>query len=129
MGRDIPRTKKYSNERPVKIGNDVWIGRGAFIKGGVTIGDGAVIAAHAVVTKDVPPYAIVCGVPAKIIKYRFDCETIKELLDLKWWNYDLADFGELNWEDVKSSISKIRTAKINGSRPYTPRILSKVDFK
>lgn len=69
----------------VVIGNDVWIGSYVRIMEGVTIHDGAVVAAGAIVTKDVPPYAIVGGVPAKIIKYRFDEETIKKLLDLKWW--------------------------------------------
>lgn len=70
----------------VKIGNDVWIGYGALILGGVTIGDGACIGAGAIVTKDVPPYAIVGGVPAKILKYRFSENTIDELLKEKWWN-------------------------------------------
>lgn len=74
----------------VMIGNDVWIGSGVKIMEGVTIGDGAVVAAGAIVTKDVPPYAIVGGVPAKIIKYRFDEETIKKLLELKWWEKDQA---------------------------------------
>lgn len=74
----------------VMIGNDVWIGSGVKIMEGVTIGDGAVVAAGAIVTKDVPPYAIVGGVPAKIIKYRFDEETIKKLLELKWWKKDQA---------------------------------------
>ena len=68
------------------IGNDVWIGEKALIMSGVTIGDGAIIAAHAVVTKDVPPYSIVGGVPAKVIKYRFSEDVIEKLLDLKWWN-------------------------------------------
>lgn len=68
------------------IGNDVWIGKRAIIKAGVKIGDGAVVGAGAVVTKDVPPYAIVAGVPAKIIKYRFDEDTIAQLLKTKWWN-------------------------------------------
>lgn len=73
----------------VVIGSDVWIGARAAILEGVTIGDGAVVAAGAVATKDVPPYAIVGGVPAKIIKYRFDEETIKKLLELKWWDKDM----------------------------------------
>lgn len=71
---------------PMTIGNDCWIGQGAFIAGGITIGDGAVVLAGAVVTKDVPPYAIVGGVPAKIIRYRYDEETIKFLLRIQWWN-------------------------------------------
>lgn len=70
----------------VEIGNDVWIGFRAVILGGVKIGDGAVVGAGAVVTKDVPPYAIVGGVPAKIIKYRFCEKEIKKLLELSWWN-------------------------------------------
>lgn len=74
----------------VVIGNDVWIGSYVRIMEGSTIGDGAVIAAGAVVTKDIPPYAIVGGVPAKIIKYRFDKETIQKLLELKWWDKDQA---------------------------------------
>lgn len=74
----------------VVIGNDVWIGSSTKIMEGVSIGDGAVVAAGAIVTKDVPPYAIVGGVPAKIIKYRFDMETIQKLMKLKWWDKDQA---------------------------------------
>ena len=70
----------------IEIGNDVWIGVEAMILDGVKVGDGAVVGARAVVTKDVPPYAIVVGVPAKIIKYRFDEIVIKRLLEIKWWN-------------------------------------------
>ena len=70
----------------VTIGNDVWIGTDAMIMGGIRIADGAVIGAGAIVTKDVPPYAIVGGVPAKIIRYRFSENLITKLVSLKWWN-------------------------------------------
>ncbi len=79
---------------PPVIGNDVWIADDVVIKGGITIGDGAVVAANAVVTKDVPPYAIVAGVPAKIIKYRFSDGVIKEMLRLKWWEYKFTDLPD-----------------------------------
>lgn len=74
----------------VKIENDVWIGANVVILEGVTIGNGAIVAAGAVVSKDVPPYAIVGGVPAKVIRYRFGKEEIKWLLELKWWEKDVA---------------------------------------
>ena len=76
----------YYTAPKVKIGNDVWIGYGVTIVNNITVGDGAVIAAGSVVTKDVPPYAIVGGVPAKILRYRFDEGVRKALLKLKWWN-------------------------------------------
>jgi acetyltransferase-like isoleucine patch superfamily enzyme len=76
-----------SSKGDVIIGNDVWIGFGCTILSGVKIGDGAVVAARSVVTKDVPPYAIVGGVPAKVIKYRFNEDIIEKLLKLKWWNW------------------------------------------
>ena len=72
------------------VGSDTWFGDGAMIMSGVTIGDGAVIAAGAVVTKDIPPYAIAGGVPAKVIRYRFDEEDIRFLMDYKWWDRDIS---------------------------------------
>jgi acetyltransferase-like isoleucine patch superfamily enzyme len=71
----------------VIIGNDVWVGFGATILSGVTVGDGAAIGACSVVTRDVPPYAIVAGNPAHLIRYRFDAETIGELLRIRWWDW------------------------------------------
>lgn len=76
------------------IQNDVWIGHGAVIMDGVTVHNGAVIATNAVVTKDVPPYAIVGGNPAKIIKYRFDEDTIKKLESIAWWDWDSEKLAE-----------------------------------
>lgn len=75
---------------PVVIGNDVWVGHNAIILSGVTIGDGAVVAAGGVVVNNVPPYSIVGGVPAKVIKYRFSEEIINELLAIKWWDWDFS---------------------------------------
>ena len=121
----LPDDPKFS----VRIGNDVWIGDSAMILGGHVIGDGAIVAAHAVVTKDVPPYAIVGGVPAKVIRYRFDEETIRELLDLKWWNYNLSEFGALDWSDVKGCIKSIRKALAEdpGIKPYAPEPITSLE--
>ncbi|MGO2958680.1 MAG: CatB-related O-acetyltransferase [Acetobacter sp.] len=80
-------TDDHSTKGDIVIGNDVWIGARANIMSGVTIGSGAVIAAAAVVTKDVPPYAIVGGNPAHVIKYRFPEKTIERLLAIAWWDW------------------------------------------
>ena len=96
------------------IGNDVWIGDGAIILAGINIGDGAVIAADSVVTKDVPPYAIVGGVPAKVIKMRFSDEIITELLQLKWWNYHPRIFKGLDYTDVNMNLIENLRNRIRG---------------
>ncbi len=79
----------------VIIGNDVWLGRDCKIMSGITIGDGAVIAAGAIVTHDVPAFAIVGGIPAKVIRYRFDEATINILLTIKWWNWPADEIRKL----------------------------------
>ena len=80
-------TNAWDNKGDIVIGNDVWIGYEAVVLAGVTIGDGALIGTRAVVTKNVPPYTIVGGVPAKPIKKRFSEETIFALLEIQWWNW------------------------------------------
>lgn len=79
--------KSWDNKGNIIIGHDVWIGFEAIILAGVTIGDGAIIGARSVVTKDVPPYTIVAGVPARIVRKRFDEAVIIKLLEMKWWNW------------------------------------------
>lgn len=95
-----------NSKASVKVGNDCWIGESVALIGGVTIGDGAVVLAHAVVTKDVPPYAIVGGVPAKILKYRYSQEDIDFLLKIKWWDNSIEWF-EKNWE-LLNDISRLK---------------------
>jgi virginiamycin A acetyltransferase len=98
--------KAWDNRGDIIIGNDVWIGYEAIITQGVTIGDGAIIGTRALITKDVAPYTIVGGVPAKPIKRRFDDKTIEKLLKIQWWNWPE--------EKVKENLNKITTGDING---------------
>ena len=100
----------WDNKGDIVIGNDVWIGYEAVIMPGVKIGDGAVVGTRAVVTKDVPPYTIVGGVPAKPIRRRFDDETINKLLALRWWDW--------NYEKIKSNISAIQSGDIGAFRLF-----------
>lgn len=86
VGKTFADQQYFTEYDNVQIGNDVWIGANVTIPGGVIVGDGSIIASGAVVTKNVAPYAIVGGVPAKVIKYRFNEQQINELLDLKWWD-------------------------------------------
>ena len=96
----VTKTESFGKGN-IEVDDDVWIGYGATIMSGVHIGQGAVVAAGAVVTKDVPPYAIVCGVPAKVIKYRFEPEMIEELLKV--------DYSKLTKEDIEKHIDDLYT--------------------
>ena len=93
--REALHVNTFPNRSQIRIGNDVWIGCDVLILGGVAIGDGAVIGAGAVVAKDVPPYAVVVGNPARIVKYRFDEATIRKLLDIRWWDWP--------WEKIEGA--------------------------
>ena len=101
-----PSITPHSFLRPApQIGHDVWIGEGALIKRGITIGNGAVIGARALVTKDVPDYAVVGGSPARVLKFRFDEETRGRLLELEWWKYNYADFPAVDPTDIGAFIA------------------------
>ena len=93
-GHGMSPAEAWDNKGDIVIGNDVWIGYDAVILAGVTVGDGAVIGARAMVTKDVPPYTIVGGVPARPIRKRFPDETVKALLRLRWWDWPLEQIAE-----------------------------------
>ena len=95
----------WDNHGDIIVGNDVWIGYGAVIMSGVTIGDGAIIGTRALVTKDVAPYTIVGGVPAKPIRKRFDEKTIEKLQFIQWWNWDE--------EKIKKHICDIQAGNID----------------
>lgn len=101
--RNIQRA--WDNKGNIVLGNDVWVGYEAVILSGVTIGDGAIIGTRAVVTKDVPPYTIVGGVPAKPIRKRFDDDTIRTLQALRWWDWDA--------EKIARSIDAIQDGRLD----------------
>ncbi len=103
---DFPHAK--ATEKPITIGNDVWIGTGAVLLDGVTIGDGAIVGAYAVVKKDVEPYAIVVGNPAKVKGYRFRGDQALALLKIKWWEWSNSEIKERveDFKDIETFIEK-----------------------
>jgi acetyltransferase-like isoleucine patch superfamily enzyme len=104
-------SQEETNERgDVSIGNDVWIGYGVTIVGPVTIGDGAIIGASALVVDDIPPYAVVGGVPARVIKYRFEKEVIETLLAIQWWNKGEEKIKELEGYLYSSDVQGLSVA-------------------
>lgn len=105
-GLDVSHiTDAWNNKGDIVIGNDVWIGYDAVIMSGVKVGDGAIIATRAIVANDVPPYAIVGGTPAKVIKKRFSDDIISKLLEIKWWD----------WPDekIRANIQHIQSGNID----------------
>lgn len=104
---DLPKSKvaaSWDNKGDIVIGNDVWIGYDAVIMAGVKIGDGAIIGTRAVVTKDVEPYSIVGGVPAKEIRKRFSPEVIEKLKTIQWWNW--------SQDKIKKSLNAIQSGDV-----------------
>jgi Acetyltransferase (isoleucine patch superfamily) len=109
------------------VGHDTYVGAGSFVSRGVTIGDGAVIGARAVVTRDVPPYAIVAGVPARVIRLRFPENTVERLLRVQWWRYDLAPHKHaIDFSNIDAALDYIEDHLARGDldllRPDTWRV-------
>jgi acetyltransferase-like isoleucine patch superfamily enzyme len=121
----------YKNSRPMtELGNDVWIGQGVFIKAGVKIGDGAIVGARSVVTKDVPPYAVVAGTPATLKKMRFPQATIDRLQALQWWKYKIFDFFSEPLDDIEFVLARLESLKVAGKlKNYEPVTLRTADLQ
>lgn len=106
---------------PITIGHDVWIGSNAYIRGGITLGTGCIVGAHAVVTRSVPPYAIVVGNPARIVRYRFPDDVVAALLRSRWWDYAFPDFMGPHITDVPAALAHIeRLVAQDAIKPYRP---------
>lgn len=103
------------------IGNDVWIGHGAYVAAGVTIGDGAIVAAHAVVTKDVPPYAVVAGNPAVIKKLRVPPQFISPLMRLRWWRYAPWQMTHLDPSNIPEFVQGLH--KMGNTPDFAPEVV------
>lgn len=103
LDKEAPKYQ-FEISKETVIGNDVWIGSRVIVQSGVTIGDGAIIGSGAVVTHNIPPYAIAVGIPAKIIKYRFNEDTINKLLTFKWWNMPHDFIKKLPFNDIEKCI-------------------------
>lgn len=115
-----------TDQARITIGNDVWIGTRACVMDGITVGDGAVIGYGSVVTKDVPPYAVVAGSPARIIRYRFDEQTISELLDFAWWRLDIAEAHRSqrlpDFAEPREALAFFKAGEASGDiKPILPR--------
>ena len=106
----------------ITVGNDVWIGKNSLIMNGVTIGDGAVIGEKTVVTKDVPPFAIVVGTPAKVVRYRFDERTIERLLRIKWWDYGLPILEGVEWTNIDQALNQLEQKIADGIALWKPKL-------
>ncbi len=105
---EFNRHQPNPQKRGVTLGHDVWIAKGVSVMRGITIGDGPIIAADSVVTKDVPPYAVVGGNPAGLLRYRFDEETVSQWLTLRWWQFSISKFKHEDLISIAASIDAAR---------------------
>ncbi len=120
------RKAPYFGSCPITtLGPDVWIAQGAFIKAGVSIGAGAIIGARATVVKDVPPYAIVVGTPARVLRLRFPEPVIERLLKVQWWQYSIYELFDAPMDDIERALDVIEELVASGKRaPFKGPILT-----
>lgn len=118
--------RPFRNSCPItEIGHDVWIGQGAFIKSGVSIGTGSIIGARAMVLRDVPPYSIVVGTPGRVIRLRFPAATVERLLALEWWRYSIFDLFTAPLDDIDAALDRIEEMAGSGQLlPYEGPIVT-----
>lgn len=125
------------NQRPFRascpvteIGDDVWIGQGAFVKAGVRIGTGSVIGARAVVLRDVPPYSIVVGTPGRVVRPRFPEPEVARLLALQWWRFSIFDLFPAPLDDVPAALDRIEAMVASGAlEPYDGPVVTDRDLR
>ncbi len=98
--------------RKIDIGHDVWIGAGAYVRAGVKLGSGCIVGGRSVITKDVPPYAVVVGNPGRIIRYRYNENDVDRLLKSEWWRYKFTDFVGVDFKDINQIIDIVESGKI-----------------
>lgn len=120
----MPSITPFQWAKHTMIGSDVWLGNGVFVQDGVTIGHGAIVGARSVVTHDVPPYAIVAGNPARLIRMRFSNVIIERLLRTEWWRCAISDLGSLDFSNIEEALERIESRIANGTfLEFTPSII------
>jgi len=125
-GKNSPlKTRKFKWDLHTTIGSDVWIGHSVFIQDGISIGHGAIVGAGSIVTKNIPPFAIAAGNPARVLRFRFPTDVIIRLLETEWWNYHISEFKDIDYSNIYESLEIIENLiKEKKIEKYQPTIIS-----